>query len=66
MVNIPISFAQHLRYPDLENDVQITLIEAGKKLLSTFDANLSEYTMKVFKTRKVDLRTGVAVKEGEK
>lgn len=53
----------HKWYPDLENKVQITLVEAGKKLLSTFDAKLSDYTMKLFQTRKIDVRTGVSVKE---
>jgi NADH:ubiquinone reductase (non-electrogenic) len=54
----------HKWFPELENSVQITLVEAGKTLLSSFDAKLSEYTMKTFQTRKIDVRTGVAVKEG--
>jgi len=53
----------HKWYPDLENLVKITLVEAGKTLLSSFDSNLSEYTMKLFKKRDIDVRTGVAVKE---
>lgn len=38
-------------------------VEAGKKLLSSFDEKLSEYTMRTFKHRRIDVRTGVAVKE---
>jgi len=53
----------HKWYPDLEHLVRITLVEAGKTLLSSFDSNLSEYTMKLFKKRDIDVRTGVAVKE---
>lgn len=53
----------HKVYPELEDKVQITLIEAGKTLLSTFDANLSEYTLRLFQKRKIDVRTGVSVKE---
>jgi NADH:ubiquinone reductase (non-electrogenic) len=53
----------HKWFPDLENKVQITLIEAGKKLLGTFDSKLSDYTMILFRKRKVDVRTGVSVKE---
>jgi len=45
------------------NAVRITLLEASKKVLSTFDASLSEYTMKTFRKRGIDLRTGSLVKE---
>jgi NADH dehydrogenase FAD-containing subunit len=31
--------------------------------LSTFDASLSDYTMKLFNKRAIDVRVGVAVKE---
>jgi len=53
----------HKVFPGMEKLVQISLIEAGKTLLSTFDARLSEYTMRTFKKRNIDVRTGVAVKE---
>lgn len=39
----------HKLYPQHEKLVQISLIEAGKKLLSTFDSNLSDYTAKQFR-----------------
>lgn len=45
------------------NSVRITLLEASKKVLSSFDASLSEYTMKTFRKRGIDLRTGSLVKE---
>ena len=35
-------------------------------MLSSFDKKLSDYTMKTFKNRKIDVRTGVAVKEVKK
>jgi len=55
----------HKWFPELENDVQITLVEAGKKLLSSFDAKLSDYTLSIFKKRRIETRTGVAVKKVE-
>eukprot|EP01117_Protostelium_nocturnum_P009981 TRINITY_DN3557_c0_g1_i1.p1 TRINITY_DN3557_c0_g1~~TRINITY_DN3557_c0_g1_i1.p1 ORF type:complete len:456 (-),score=136.76 TRINITY_DN3557_c0_g1_i1:1084-2451(-) len=53
----------HKLYPQMENLVQISLIEAGKKLLGTFDSSLSDYTAKQFESRHIDVRTGVSVKE---
>lgn len=53
----------HKIYPDLEKQVQITLIEAGKTLLSTFDQRLSDYTMRTFRKRNIDVRTSVSVKQ---
>ncbi|PRP88230.1 hypothetical protein PROFUN_04053 [Planoprotostelium fungivorum] len=53
----------HKLYPQHAKLVQISLIEAGKKLLSTFDSNLSDYTAKQFRSRNIDVRTGVSVKE---
>ena len=47
-------------YPDLEKQVQITLIEAGKTLLSSFDQRLSDYTMRTFRKRNIDVRTSVS------
>jgi len=45
------------------NDVRITLLEASTKILSSFDARLSEYTMKTFRKQGIDLRTNSLVKE---
>lgn len=44
------------KYPNLEKDIEVILIEAGDKLLNTFDAKLSEYTMKIFNRQKINVR----------
>jgi len=44
-------------YPDLANKIEVVLIEAGGKLLNTFDEKLSEYTLKIFKRQKINVRT---------
>ncbi len=43
-------------YPNILSDVDITLFEAGNALLSTFDAALSEYTIKIFQRQKISVR----------
>lgn len=43
-------------YPNILPDVDITLFEAGDALLSTFDAVLSEYTIKIFQRQKISVR----------
>jgi NADH dehydrogenase FAD-containing subunit len=53
----------HKWFPDQENLVTITMIEASNTLLSSFDAKLGDYTMHLFKKRKIDIRTGVRVAE---
>ncbi|MEO8513040.1 MAG: FAD-dependent oxidoreductase [Ignavibacteria bacterium] len=45
------------KYPGLDNDIEIILIEAGDKLLNSFDAKLSEYTLKIFKRQKINVKT---------
>ena len=45
------------KYPGLENDIEIVLIEAGNKLLNSFDEKLSEYTLKIFKRQKINVKT---------
>lgn len=50
-------------YPDLAQEVRVTLIEAGPALLGPLDASLREYTHRLFTSRAVDVRTGVAVRE---
>lgn len=45
------------KYPGLENDIEVILIEAGETLLNSFDAKLSEYTLKIFKRQKINVRT---------
>ena len=43
-------------YPNVLPDVAITLFEAGDALLNTFDAALSEYTIKIFQRQKISVR----------
>ncbi len=43
-------------YPGLEEYIEVILIEAGDKLLNSFDAKLSEYTLKIFKRQKINVR----------
>jgi NADH:ubiquinone reductase (non-electrogenic) len=50
-------------FTDLMPDARITLVEAGKSLLNSFDAGLSAYTMKVFRRSRIEVRTETAVKE---
>lgn len=45
------------KYPGLEDDIEIILIEAGDKLLNSFDEKLSEYTLKIFKRQKINVKT---------
>lgn len=45
------------KYPGLKNDIEVILIEAGDKLLNTFDEKLSQYTMKIFKRQKINVKT---------
>lgn len=44
------------KYPGLENFIEVILIEAGETLLNSFDAKLSEYTMKIFKRQKINVK----------
>lgn len=43
-------------YPGLERYIEVILIEAGDKLLNSFDVKLSEYTLKIFKRQKIKVR----------
>jgi NADH:ubiquinone reductase (non-electrogenic) len=45
------------KYPGLDCDIEVILIEAGDKLLNTFDEKLSEYTLKIFKRQKINVKT---------
>lgn len=53
----------HKWYPDLTGQVRITLLEASNKILNSFDARLGDYTMKLFRRQKIDVRTGSLVKQ---
>lgn len=52
-------------YPDMTKFVEITLLEAGNALLSTFDAALSEYTIKIFRRQKIAVRLQAQVAKVE-
>eukprot|EP01111_Echinosteliopsis_oligospora_P015621 TRINITY_DN6232_c0_g2_i1.p1 TRINITY_DN6232_c0_g2~~TRINITY_DN6232_c0_g2_i1.p1 ORF type:complete len:467 (+),score=106.10 TRINITY_DN6232_c0_g2_i1:69-1403(+) len=45
------------------HEVRITVLEASNKILSAFDGRLVDYTMRSFRKRGIDLRTGSLVKE---
>jgi NADH:ubiquinone reductase (non-electrogenic) len=45
------------KYPGLEYDIEVILIEAGDKLLNSFDEKLSEYTLKIFRRQKINVKT---------
>ena len=49
-------------FPKLIPYCSVTLVEAGHKLLGAFSQNLSEYTMRLFRKRKVKLLLGKSVK----
>ncbi|MCI0448959.1 MAG: FAD-dependent oxidoreductase [Chlorobi bacterium] len=44
-------------YKGLDNYIEVILIEAGDKLLNTFDEKLSQYTMKIFKRQRINVKT---------
>lgn len=58
-----IKYDVHKWYPDLDKHVKITLIEASPKILGSFKPSLSDYTMKLFSKRKIELLTKHTVKE---
>jgi NADH:ubiquinone reductase (non-electrogenic) len=45
------------KYPGLDYDIEVILIEAGEKLLNSFDEKLSNYTLKIFKRNKINVKT---------
>jgi len=49
-------------YPDLDTCHSVTLIEAGKHLLGSFDESLSGYVERLFKKRQIQLLTGESVR----
>jgi NADH:ubiquinone reductase (non-electrogenic) len=50
-------------YKNLKEDFEIILIEAGDKILNSFDSKLSEYTTKIFKRNKIILKIHSSVKQ---
>jgi len=45
------------KYPELTGFINVTLIEAGEKLLNSFDEKLSLYAMKIFLSQKIVVKT---------
>lgn len=50
-------------YPDLAGEVRITVVDASKSLLNSFDAKLSAYTLQRFRRRRIEVRTETLVRE---
>ncbi|SPQ95654.1 unnamed protein product (mitochondrion) [Plasmodiophora brassicae] len=48
---------------DIVDSIRITVLEAGRTILGSFDRALSEYTVRLFQARDIEVRTGVAVKQ---
>ncbi len=51
------------KYPELTAQIELILIEAGKKILNSFDEKLSEYTMKIFKRQNIVIKTNSYITE---
>lgn len=49
------------KYKELAHLTELILIEAGTKLLNSFDNKLSEYTMKIFKRNNINVRTNSSI-----
>jgi NADH:ubiquinone reductase (non-electrogenic) len=50
-------------YPERVLEVRITLLEAAKQILNSFDAELGEYAMRLFKRESIDIKTSSPVRE---
>ncbi len=48
-------------YPELFPEVRITLLEAGKQILSAYDGTLSAYTLRHFRRQEIEVRMETAV-----
>lgn len=48
-------------YPDLKGDIKLTLVEAGKGLLGSFDKSLGDYYLKNLIKKGIDVRLKTAV-----
>lgn len=49
------------KYRGLEYNIEVILIEAGSKLLNSFDEKLSAYTLKIFKRQDIDVKTNANI-----
>ena len=52
-------------YPGLISEVRISLLEAAKQILSSFDNELGEYTMRLFQRESIDIKTNSPVRESK-
>jgi NADH:ubiquinone reductase (non-electrogenic) len=50
-------------YPELAGLVRVTLLEAGRTILSAFEESLREYTARHFRRHNITVRTGTPVAE---
>jgi len=50
-------------YPTVHKHVKVTLINVGETLLSTYDRNISEASLEVFKKKRVEVMNGFRVTE---
>lgn len=50
-------------FPQLGSYTRVTMVEASGRVLGSFSRNLSDYTMKLFASRNINLMMGVSVKE---
>lgn len=51
------------KYPELAPLTELVLIEAGKKILSSFDEKLSAYTTKIFRRQNIKIKIVSHIKE---
>lgn len=49
------------KYPNLNYGIDVILIEAGDKLLNSFDEKLSKYTMKIFNRQKINVKINSSI-----
>lgn len=52
-------------YPRITDELKITLLEAGENILNAFDTTLSEYTRRIFRRQKIEVKTKSPVKRVE-
>ncbi|MBI2340574.1 MAG: FAD-dependent oxidoreductase [Deltaproteobacteria bacterium] len=52
-----------LWFPNLSQEVTITVLEATEKILGSFDARLGQYALRTFQRQRIEVRTGRLVKE---
>ena len=52
-------------YPDLTSLIKVILVEAGPRILGSFDATLVDYYSDKLKAKGIDVRTGTAVTKVE-